>query len=163
MTTTVTRRPSIARGRLDAPIVEERYGAYVTSLTDIGACAGTKPIVMLVDDIPASCERLANALWAAAMDVAVAASASRAREMLAAGLLADVIVLKLPMTGAEGRELWARRSTHLAVPPVPVIAIAPLGLRGGVAGTSSAADLDPPLVVSIVRSVVTARARQRPL
>lgn len=153
----------MARGRLDAQIIEERYGACVTSLTDIGACAGTKPIVMLVDDIPASCERLANALWAAAMDVSVAASASRAREMLAAGLLADVIVLNLQMTGAEGRELWARRWTHLAVPPVPVIAIATLAQRGVVTESSTIADLEPAVLVSVVRTVVTTRARQRRL
>lgn len=117
---------------------------------------------MLVDAAPASCEQFANALGAAAFDVAIAPSASAAKELLAAGLRADVVVLNLQTTGGEGRELWEHRWTHLATPPVPVVAITSVATHRGGAESIEAAAFEPSLLVTIVKTVLVERARRRP-
>ena len=88
----------------------------------------SRPIVLLVDDVRSTRDRLARVLGAGGYDILEAADGREALRMLATSPAVDAILLDLVMSGMNGWEFreFQLRDPRLSIIPTVVVTVKPL-------------------------------------
>lgn len=80
----------------------------------------SRPLILLVDDVPENLQVVGNILQEENLDIAVAASGQEALEFIREDV-PDLILLDVMMPGLDGFEVCRRLKTNLMTSSIPVI------------------------------------------